>query len=149
MSAERWPCSACGEPGYRNVAARGYCRRHFAALLATFDPAVFEMRGFGVQAGPPRPDHGAGFMELECVVCGAGWVGELLDPCPWCMASLERMARWQAERLLDPDLPDPDDRRFDGARRAWAERLARGVEVGLITERQARRAWARRFADAA
>lgn len=141
MTAAPWPCSTCGEPGYKNIAAKGYCRRHLAELFATFDPAAFGLIGVGVQAGPMRPDHGPHDAELECVVCEARWVGELLDPCPYCARSVEKMLAWQAQLVLTPPDLEPTDVRYAAAARAWAERLARAVESGLIDAEQARRAW--------
>lgn len=141
MSGELWPCSACGEPGWRNLGSRGYCRRHLAELLASFDVDVFGMEGFGVQAGPMRPDHGPDDCELECVVCSARWVGVLLASCPWCAATLERMVGWQADIVLTAPEVDRDDARYDAVMKAWAGRLRVAVEAGIVSEHDADRAW--------
>lgn len=99
--------------------------------------------GVGRQVGPLRPDWGEGWAELECDHCGAGWVGPIGEPCAWCAVSLERMRAWQADKLLHPELPDRDDCRRARALKAWAGRLARGVEAELIDADAARRAWKR------
>ena len=64
-------------------------------------------------------------------------------PCPWCERSRRLLVEWQRELLLRPELPDPADRRWNGAMRAWAGRLARGVTAGVVGEQDADRAWRR------
>ena len=54
------------------------------------------------------------------------------------------MLTWQRELLLDVELPEPSDRRYAQSVKAWADRLARGVEAGIVTEIDARRAWSRK-----
>lgn len=138
-----WPCSTCFAPGVRNVFTRGYCARHLAELYRTFSPAVWTLRGAGVQAGPRRPDHGPEYVELECVACAASWVGTLLAPCPWCAEALTRMQSWQAQNVLRVPDVDADDRTYPARMSAWATRMATAVEAGLITAAQARAAWDR------
>lgn len=140
MSGQLWPCAACGEAGWRNLGAKGFCQRHLAELLATFDPSVFAV-GFGVPVGPMRPGHGPTACDLECVCCGAEFVGEPLVSCAYCETSLERMIAWQAEIVSTPPDVDPDDWRFPAAMRAWAQRLATAVDAGIIDADRARRVW--------
>jgi hypothetical protein len=98
------------------------------------------LTGNGAQHGPMRPDWAPGFADLQCDQCKATWTGPIGEPCGYCAVALENMRRWQADKLLRPELPDPADRQYDAALRAWIERLARGVESDLITSDQARRA---------
>jgi hypothetical protein len=96
---------------------------------------------------------------LRCPVCAATWIGQPGEDCGWCLAAVERQRAEQRRRLLWPDqLPTGDDgppheqlseldrrvwdttrgqRRGEGARRAWIERLARAVTAGLITRDEA------------
>lgn len=99
--------------------------------------------GAGRQRGPLRPDWGEDWAELACDRCGASWVGPIGEACDWCAVALERMRVWQAEKLLQPELPDRDDARRRHSLEAWAERLARGVEAELITAAEARAAFDR------
>jgi len=57
------------------------------------------------------------------------------------------MQRHQAELVLQPELPDRDDVRHDGEVKAWGERLARAVEVELISEHEAMTAWRKVVGD--
>lgn len=93
--------------------------------------------GIGRQAGPLRPDYGSGVAYLECDQCRASWVGEIDMPCPWCEKALERMRQWAGEDALRPPEVDPDDIRYDDRMAAWAGRVRRAVEAGLVTEAQA------------
>ena len=137
------PCSTCGAPGFRNVFAFGYCASHLSELYRSFSAEVWAMRGVGVQAGPRRPDRGPEYVELECVACGAGWVGALFERCGWCAQALERMQNWQAQLALTPPDVDPDDRSLAERMDAWAQRMATAVQAEIITEDQARAAWNR------
>jgi len=141
MNAAPWPCSTCGAPGVKNLGTKGYCAAHLTDLYRMFDVEVWNGRGIGLQAGPRRPDHGPEFAELECAVCSATWVGTLFEPCGWCEHTIDAMRAGQVRLLLNPELPDVDDVRHDGAIRGWGERLARGVEAGLITDAAAMQAW--------
>jgi hypothetical protein len=71
------------------------------------------------------------------VSCDATWIGIPGDPCEWCQRSAEIQAEHQAELLLTVPDVHPDDERYAGMMEKWAERLAIGVEAGLITERMA------------
>jgi hypothetical protein len=142
MSAELWPCSECGAAGVLNLGTSGHCTTHASELLRTFDPSSFQMRGRWVQVGCSRPDHGPSFAECECPCCGATAVALVGSPCAYCELSLERMARWQADKLLTP----PDDHRPE-ILKAWAKRLAVAVQAEIITADEARSAWHREVSD--
>jgi hypothetical protein len=149
MSAAPWPCSVCGAPGVRNVFARGYCATHLSELYRRFPAEVWAFDGVGLQAGCHRPDHGPEYFELECIACGAGWVGALFERCPWCIELQLRMIEWQPENVLTPPDVDRDDRNYETRMTAWAERLVRAVDAGIVTEHQAQAAWSREVARAA
>jgi hypothetical protein len=141
-----WPCS-CGAPGVRNLGTKGYCGAHLAALYRKFPAEVWALDGIGLQAGPRRPDYGPEYVELECCACGAGWIGALLEACPWCAELRARMLEWQAENVLTPPDVDPAERNYDDRMKAWAARLARAVEAELVTREQALTAWHREVDD--
>jgi hypothetical protein len=143
-----WPCSTCGAPGIRNLGTRGYCGGHLAEVYRRFSPEVWKLRGIGLQDGARRPDHGPECMELRCVACGATWVGPMLEHCYWCERSHARMLDHQAELVLEPPDTDPDDRNHEDRMRAWAERLARAVDAGLVTRERALSVWHREVNDA-
>lgn len=137
----------CGAPGDRTICAFDYCPTCAETLLGPIRERVIEregLEGVGIRHGVDRPDHGAGFCDLRCNDCGALWVGRVGDPCAYCENSLLRMLTWQRELLLDVELPEPSDRRYAQSVKAWADRLARGVEAGIVTEIDARRAWSRK-----
>jgi hypothetical protein len=127
----------------RNLGNEGFCGAHLTELYRAFDPKVFMVNGVGIQAGPLRPDWGPSYSEVECVACGASWVGIVGEHCPWCAWSHHLLLAWQTELLLTPpDVADVDRRRPD-ALKAWAHRLATAVKAGIVDERAARRAWDR------
>ena len=130
---------ACGQPATRTLGARPYCDECAEEVLAPIRKRVARRDGvgYGEQAGKARPDWGAGWYDLACNLCAATWVGPLHERCAWCQTALDHMRTWQAEILLDPDLPDADDARYKAACEAWAERLGRGVRSALVTEQQA------------
>jgi hypothetical protein len=97
MTTAPWPCSECGAPGIRNVYARGYCTPHLADLYRRLNPAVWLCNGIGLPAGP-RPDHGDGYHNLQCVACEATWVGATFERCPWCLKALEQLTQPQRPR---------------------------------------------------
>jgi hypothetical protein len=137
-----WPCSECGAPGIRNLGARGYCMAHLTEVWRLIRPEVWLTEGGG--HGLPelmRPDHGEGFAELTCSCCGASWVGAAFARCPWCVALLERMRESSAAAVMTP--PDPDDLHYEERMRAWAERLARAVDAGVVRRERAVAAWRR------
>lgn len=91
------------------------------------------------------PSHGRGRLlagsTLECDTCGYQWVGTVGERCARCPEVAARWRTQQAALVLRSPGDSPD---------AWAGRLARAVESGLITEAQARAAWGREVArDAA
>jgi hypothetical protein len=132
-----WPCSKCGARGVRNLGTTGHCSRHLVELLATFGRGAGATGpGIGAQVGVDRPEHGAHMADLECLACGATWVGRPGDRCAWCERADANLARWQAELLLHPELPDPADCRRVAALGAWADRLQVAVAAGLITDHQ-------------
>lgn len=137
-----WPCR-CGAPGVQNLCAHGYCAHHLGELLESFDPSAFTLNGRWLQDGCMRPDHGEHYAECRCLACGAGAVAVIGSPCGFCEAARERLVAWQRERLLRPELPDPDDARYEAAALAWARRLARAATAEIVTEAQARAALAR------
>ena len=149
-----WPCTRCGGRGVRNLGTEGWCALHLGELLATFDPAVFDLAGVGVIEGPARPDIFPGAHDLRCVACGATWVGAPLSPCPWCDRLRASMVRHSAELVMrPPDVAVGHPRRED-ALLAWADRLERAVAAELITRDRAEAALRRevnrgRPADAA
>ena len=98
--------------------------------------------GCGRQAGPLRPDYGAGWADLACDRCGATWVGVIDDPCEWCQRSLERLIADQRNQLLNPPWLH-NQTAGDGTALTWAARLRRAVDTGLITDREARNAIAK------
>jgi hypothetical protein len=139
------------------VYARGYCAIHLAELYACFDVDVWDGQGVGVLDVGHRPDHGPEFYDLRCVVCGATWVGPLLDPCSWCAERAARNLLNLRHELLWPDWVVPQDDRYEAlsevdklvwdqtrgihrdvaVERAWAERLRHAVEAGIITAAEA------------
>ena len=147
MTAEPWPCHACGEPGARNIGTRGYCDEHLAALLDTFHSR--RLHGFGTRAGLERPEHGPGYADLVCTACSATWVGRPGDPCVWCERSREALFAHQRELLLRPPDVDLDDAALENRMIARGERLRRGVEAGIVDQAAARRAWERAVRRAA
>jgi hypothetical protein len=109
--------------------------------------------------GVPRPDHGPGFHNRLCATCGASWVGQADEWCGWCEAAQGRQKAAQRLILLDPPqlrsdaghhryeaLDDIDRAIWDRTRGqqrgadsvvAWAARLRRAVDSGLITNNEA------------
>ena len=142
MTADLWPCR-CGADGVRNLGVHGYCATCLGELLASFDPSVFQLSGVWLQDGPMRPDIGPGWAECRCLACGATATTVVGMACGWCIAARERMAAWQADKVLTPPDVDENDVRRPAALHAWARRLAVAVEAGIIDERDARRAWNR------
>ena len=130
---------ACGQPATRTLGARPYCDECAEEVLAPIRKRVARRDGvgYGEQTGRRRPDWGYSYADLTCNLCGATWTGPMYERCHWCQDALERMQAWQAEMLLDPDLPDAADERYKAACEAWAERLGRGVRSALVTEQQA------------
>lgn len=139
-------CARCGtNPGTRPVCAQDWCepcwfafREPIIARIIIDTPSVL------VRVGLDRPEHGPGMVDVECQSCGATMVAVPGETCAYCAGAWERMARWQAEKLLRAELPEADDARFLASAQAWLDRLAVGVEAGIITETQARAAWERR-----
>lgn len=98
---------------------------------------------------------------LSCA-CGASWVGQRWDPCPWCINRHEQATELERAHLLHPhwlersdgnptyDSLDPinqevwdrtrGQRRGEHSAEVWARRLARAVSTGLVTDDEARKA---------
>lgn len=131
------PCSAVGldMPGIRNVGPVGHCAVHLTRLLRTFRPEVWTDGGIGL----PVDEDGL----LECSRCQATWEGIALDPCPWCIRSLEIQREHQIDLVLTPPDVDPDDAGYEDRMLGWAERLKVAVDAELITTDQAAVAWRR------
>ena len=128
-----WPCDTCGQPGHRNIGARGYCANHLAELYATFDPSHFGVIGYGLPDGPWQ----------RCIRCGATWDGHIGQACRWCWSEYDSLLRLSVEAVLTPPDVDHDDKRHPDALAAWAKRLAVAVQAELITEQDARTAMKR------
>lgn len=99
------------------------------------------MPGQGAQVGPLRPDYGDGWADLKCDQCGATWTGPLGEVCSWCIDAEERQRQWQAELVLRKPDVDRDDKQYDGAMRAWAERMNNAVKAGLVTKEKVLMTW--------
>lgn len=139
-----WPCSTCGQPGVRNLGARGYCTEHLIELLASFTIGESGLPSIGMPIGLQRPEFGAGCEDLACVVCGATWVGRAGKACGYCERYNRMMCRWQGEMLLAAaELPAPGDRRRPDALKAWSERLAVAVAAGIVSDWAAEQALVR------
>jgi hypothetical protein len=80
---------------------------------------------------------------LECSICPAGWTGRIGSWCAYCLGRNQRAEFETAELVLRPGLPERGDQQYAGALKAWAERLARAVESGLIEESAAIAAYER------
>jgi hypothetical protein len=130
----------CGNPGVRQLGTDGYCAHHLIELYATFGPEAWVDGGLGLPTGPLRPEYGPLEQDLTCCCCGATWTGVPGDACWWCQRSREIQLEHQIDLLLTPPDIDPDDIRYEARITAWAQRLARGVVAGLITEQQANHA---------
>jgi hypothetical protein len=121
----------------------GYCGRHRSGLVATYKPHNFGCIGVGMcRDDPPIADDGAVY--VRCSLCGATWLGRVLDRCTWCAHALVQQQAWQVRLVLQAPEVDPDDVvRYETTMRGWGERLATAVAAGLIDRNQARRAWRR------
>ena len=139
-------CARCGvQPGTVHVCAQDWCEAcWFAFREPIITRVIIDVPSVLVRVGIDRPEHGPGMVDVECNACGATMVGIPGESCAYCLGAWERMARWQAEKLLRPELPDPDDARFPQSAGAWLERLTVALRAGIITETQLRAAWERR-----
>lgn len=149
-----WPCSACGAPGVKNLARRGYCIRHLTAFVNKLPLRTFDGIGVGVPISPADPvgDH-----PLRCNLCGAGWWGRPMARCHWCTSAVETMLEDQRRRLLHPDWAEDQGDRYDelspadrlvwdrtrsisrgsGSVEAWTKRLLEAVDAGIVTRDEA------------
>ena len=142
MIAAPWPCSHCGNPGVRNLGAKGYCGEHLARLLRTFQDHIWQANGVGLPVGQVRPEFGPLMADLECIACDATWVGVPGDPCAYCRIHRNLLVQSQRDRILRAPSPaDDDPLPLDQRMFAWGERLKRAVEAGLVTRDEAQRVW--------
>ncbi len=135
-----WPCGTCGAPGARNIAAHGYCATHASDLYRSLPVEAWRDGGRGLSTGQHRPDHAPECYDLECALCGATWVGTLLEPCGWCQDRIDAQTASQARLLLNPVLPPSDTGSRPAAIAAWVTRLAHAAAAGIITELDAQHA---------
>ena len=149
MTTAPWPCSRCGTPGVRNIAASAFCGTHLTELFDTFDPSIWAANGVGLPRGLERPEYGPGNADLTCVACGASWVAVPGDPCPFCGRSRELLAEHQRSLLIRPPDIDAKHQSYDTVMMAWGERLKRAVDAGVLTRTQAQAAWRRGVGHAA
>lgn len=164
---EPGPCVGCDGPPTRTLGRYPYCQDCADEVLDDIRARALARTGvgIGVSTGRHRPEYGRRIFDLTCSACSATWSGEPSMPCPWCERALERQVADQRQMLLDPAWlhGDDGDPRYDGlsdvdklvwdrtrnqvrgadSLTAWAERLARGVQCGLITETEARAAFDR------
>lgn len=137
-------CAECGAPAELRLMRTPFCLDCWRLVTAPWRERYgLPLVGRGRQYGPLRPEWGERWAELHCDLCGYQWVGPLLEWCGRCPDLLDRNRRWQGELLLRGPTIEDDDPRRDDRLRAWAERLARGVDAGVISESQARAALAR------
>lgn len=141
ITREPWSCGICGAPGVRNIGISGWCPVHLAELYATFDPAVFQVPGVGLQVGQAHRELGPLHADLCCTVCGATWVGVVGEPCMFCEARLTATRDHQRELLLRPPDVRREARNYEAVMRAWLDRLTTGYECGLIERNEALNAY--------
>lgn len=145
-------CAECGQPADRPLYKNVICEPCFDELAERI-AVRHALRGYGQRAEPCLVDADirsrfpVRYVMLKCTSCSSVWYGPRGEPCSGCGAALELIRRHQAEMLVYPQLPHPDDVRHDGAVKAWGERLARAVESELLTEQQALAAWRKVVGD--
>jgi len=145
-------CDRCGEPADQPLYKGGICAPCYDELAERV-AAHTALRGHGRRVEPCqlaaaiRARFPSQYCMLRCTSCSSTWYGPRGESCSGCAADLDRMQRHQAQVLLTPELPDVDDARYDGAVRAWGERLARAVEAELISEQTALAAWRKAVGD--
>lgn len=136
MTVDLTICCQCGQPATKTLCAYSYCHTYAEQILAPIRERVITREpslGIGIPTGP----------HLECDLCGASWVGEAGEECEWCIRWLELANEVQKDRLLHPELPDPDDQHYDPALQAWAKRLAAAISEEIVTTHEATNAWKR------
>ena len=147
-------CDQCGAPADAPM-FRGAICDHCLDELAERVAAHTALRGRGRRVEPCQVDAAirarfpASYVMMRCTSasCNSTWYGPRNERCSACATALEGMQRHQAELVLQPELPDRDDVRHDGEVKAWGERLARAVEVELISEHEAMTAWRKVVGD--
>lgn len=131
-------CVECGDAAEVRLAVTPLCVTCWRSITNPWrERCGIPLIGRGHMLGAPRPD---GWALVRCIDCGYSWFGPPGERCDNCARITDNRRKWQAELVLTPPDVDPDDRNRDARLAAWAERLARAVEVDLITEAQARRA---------
>jgi hypothetical protein len=160
--AESGPCRDCTSPATRTLGRHPFCDDCADELLAVIRAGIVarDGGGVGVRHGRAHRELGPRMWLVACTVCQATWVDVHGAPCPWCVERLDLQHDEQRQALLHPpwaedagpvydELSRVDravwDRtrgidRGEGSRRAWAERLGRAVQAGLICAAEARAA---------
>lgn len=144
------PCGRCPAPAVRTLGTTALCATCAEVVLAPIRARALErgelvapFAGRGRSLGT-RPDSAVpGLVNVVCDRCGATWLDWEGAPCPWCERRHRKLLEDQAELVLEPPDVDPSSTGYELARRAWAERLARAVQAGVIDEASARAALTR------
>lgn len=133
-------CDRCQRPAYRSLAAEDLCAGCYSVVLDPIRQRVAEragIDGWGRKVGPGDmrgPD-------LLCDRCGATWHGLHGEPCWWCQRHRELIEDHQRAILLACPEVDPADVLYTARMSAWAGRLRRAVEIGLLTRPEAEAAY--------
>jgi hypothetical protein len=122
------PCHQCGKPAIKHR----YCADHLHQLYATYTSTSFAYQGIGL----PHGNY------LKCTACNATWQGQIGDPCNYCRRSHQLLIQHQHDLALTPPDVNPDE--HDDTKRAryiaWVERLKHAINIGIITDHEARHA---------
>lgn len=154
-------CAICeAAPAVRLLGTVAHCEECAESFLAPIREKVRAKYGEVKVTG--RTDYGGWW--LKCI-CGASWVGDQSDPCPWCSERYARVVEDERRNLLHPhwlersagnetydSLSPIDQEVWDKTRgqargahsyELWERRLARAVSAGLINLADAQKAIAR------
>ncbi len=136
-------CDQCGRTALTTLGNQELCLGHYSKIVGPIRERIVDQVGsvgVGALHGALRSEYGPLVGDVRCTTCSATWTGLVGDACGWCQTAHQLGIEHQADILLrGPDV-DPADRRHAGSIAAWSERLARGVEAGIITAEQADRA---------
>lgn len=147
------PLCRCGATAVRLIAAVAYCAQCADAILDPIRDRVGTVDGLvgrAVRRGADALKFGPSAFHAACDRCEATWVALVEhEPCRWCQARHRLIAVEQAALTLRAPEVDEADRRHPEAMRAWAERLKRAIEAGIVTLEQADAAWRREVATRA